>query len=98
MASLTTLNRPIVRRLIREDVALVVRITNAGIELRGYRRRRWRVVTWERIASLTTGEDQPLFCDSEAAIGRLVLEALAPPAAAKTTVPAKATVRAGPGE
>lgn len=87
MPSLTTLSRPIVRRLPRQDLPLVVRITERGVELRFYRCRRRRFATWEQIASLA-GDDQPLFRDSESAIGAQVLETLAPPADAKTPEPA----------
>ena len=52
MARLTKLSKSIVRRI--DDSRLVVRITVEGIEFRGYGRRKWRRLTWEQIASLTS--------------------------------------------
>jgi len=82
MPSLTSLNRPIVRRLRREDLPLVVRITELGVEWRFYRCRRRRFATWEQIASLSGG-DKPMLSRFETDAGRWMLEALAPPAAVK---------------
>lgn len=55
--------KPVVRRYGR----LIVRLTAAGIELRGYRKKKWRAVTWNEVAWLTmTNRDQSrLFCELE---------------------------------
>lgn len=54
--TITELRRPIIRRIGR----LVVTITPDGVELRGYRRRKYRrFVTWSQIASLS-GDDCPV--------------------------------------
>ena len=73
MGKLTLLHRPIVRRLDLGDRGLVVRITDEGIELRGYRRRRAALsVTWEQIASLS-GAEALMLVEAEIQAGRRVI-------------------------
>lgn len=73
MASLTKLDRPLVRRI--GDGRLVVRITKEGIELRGFGRRKWRPVSWEQVASLS-GDEEDFLIGTEEAEGRRQLRAM----------------------
>lgn len=50
------LRKPITRRIGK----LIVRITDEGIWLRGYRRRSWRKLTWCEVAAIAA-EPRPLF-------------------------------------
>lgn len=59
------LRRPIVRRVGR----LVFTITADGVELRGYRRRKPKVVTWAQIASLADATERSLLVDCEQVAG-----------------------------
>ena len=69
MQAITQLKRPLVRRIGR----LVVRITAAGVELRGKHRRRWRRASWAQIAGLAD-RDAPILQAAEERSGREVLE------------------------
>ncbi len=70
---LTTLDRPLIRRI--GGSRLIVRISPRGLEIRGYRRRRWRLFTWEQIATLAP-ESQPVTRQAERAEGRRLLARL----------------------
>ena len=67
--SLTRLGNPVVRRVGK----LIVRIHAHGIDLRGYRRRRWTSYTWSQVAGLADGE-RPILKSEEIATGRRALE------------------------
>ena len=71
MGTLTKLRRPVARRIGR----LVVRIDAKGIEIRGYRRRRARRVSWARLAYFAD-ELGPLIEHAEETIGRSELETM----------------------
>lgn len=64
-----SLKRSIVRRIGR----LVIRVTPAGVELRGKHRRRWRALSWAQIAGLAVNDD-PLLVAIEETAGRKVLD------------------------
>jgi len=63
MATLTELTRPVVRRI----GLLVVRMDAEGIQIRGYRRRSGRGVSWARLAYFA--EVGPLVDNAEERIG-----------------------------
>lgn len=65
------LRKPITRRIGR----LVVRISEQGVELRGYRRRKRRRATWAQIASLADA-DHPVVQLAENFEGRRLLETM----------------------
>ena len=65
---LTPLKRPIQRRIGN----LVIRVSEAGIAIRGYRRRKRRTYTWEQVASLAL-DDLPLVRAAEQAEGAKTL-------------------------
>lgn len=44
----TTLKKPLIRRIGR----LVIRIRDEGLDVRGFRKHKWRHVSWDRVASL----------------------------------------------
>ncbi|WP_145090849.1 hypothetical protein [Rosistilla carotiformis] len=72
MPRIATLSRPIVRRI---EPKLIVRITPDGVSIRGYRRRRWRDVSWAQLASLA--DDQlPLVKHCQLADGQEQLRKL----------------------
>lgn len=73
MSQLTRFSRPIVRQL--PSLNLVVRFDESGISVRAYRRRKWKSVTWEQIASLSD-ESQPLIRTCEEADGRRALKGM----------------------
>ena len=64
----TKLKRPIQRRIGN----LVIQVAEAGIRIRGYRRRKTRTYTWEQVASLAA-DDLPLVRAAEQAAGTKVL-------------------------
>ena len=70
---LTQFSRPIVRRL--PNLNLIVRFSEDGISIRAYRRRKWKRVTWEQIASLSD-DSQPIIKSCEEADGRRALESM----------------------
>ena len=70
---LTTLKRPIKRRI----GGLVVQVSESGITIRGYRRRKSRTYTWEQVASLAA-DDLPLVRAAEQVAGTTVLSGLCP--------------------
>ncbi len=74
MASkLSLLRRPLSRRL--PNSTLVVSITAEGVIIRGYRRRKHKLVTWEQIASLAD-DSLPVIQSCEREDGRRVLQAM----------------------
>ena len=64
----TKLKRPIQRRIGN----LVIQVAEAGVMIRGYRRRKTRTYTWEQVASLSL-DDLPLVRAAEQAEGAKVL-------------------------
>lgn len=72
MARLTELRRPLTRRI----GSLVVRISADGIELRGRRRRRWRRISWARIACLAVDDVGGLLASLEEKQGAEALAAM----------------------
>lgn len=68
---LTTLKKTILRRIGK----LVVKISDDGVEIKGFRRRRWKKVTWEQIASLAD-ESEPIYRRDEQVRGSKNLKAL----------------------
>ncbi len=72
--SLTVLSNPIIRRV--GDRRLVVHVTEDGLVIRGYRRRKSKFVTWEQIASLSDDSQMPLIAQSERAEGQRTLQQL----------------------
>ena len=62
MTRLTPLKRPLVRRIGR----LVVRLSEEGLEVKGYRKRKWWPVCWAQLASLA-GETLPAVLEAERA-------------------------------
>lgn len=52
--TLTPITRPI-RRLLR-DLELVIEIRTDGLAIRGHRKRKWHVLTWQQILSLLADE------------------------------------------
>ncbi len=69
----TILKKPIVRRIPGRK--LVIRLTRDGVELRGFRRRKSKFVTWEQIASLAN-EDETILFAAEQNEGRRALAAI----------------------
>ena len=68
---LSTLKRPVTRRIPNRN--LVVQVAVDGLLLRGFRRRKSKLVTWEQIASLAD-KSQPIIRSCEEADGRRTLE------------------------
>ena len=66
---ITTLKRPLTRRLGR----LIVRVSEAGIDIRGKHRRNWHRLTWAQVASLAADEGVLLKINDEVA-GQEVLQ------------------------
>jgi len=67
MGKLTVLERPLVRRI--RGRPLVVRISEAGVELRGYGCRTWHPVSWERVACLLD-RTMPIIMAMETKVGQ----------------------------
>ncbi len=70
---LSNLKRPVTRRIPHRN--LIVTVTEEGMLLRGFRRRKAKLVTWEQIASLSD-ESQPIIRTCEEADGRRALEGM----------------------
>ena len=70
---LSILKRPVTRRIPNRN--LVVQVTVNGLLLRGFRRRKSKLVTWEQVASLAD-ESQPIIRSCEEADGRRTLECM----------------------
>jgi len=66
---LTELRGPIVRRIGR----LVVRIAPEGLQVRGYRKRKWRRVSWLSVGSLLEANDAPVLVRADQVSGARVL-------------------------
>ena len=74
MASkLSLLRRPLSRRI--PNSTLVVSITAQGVIIRGYRRRKHKLLTWEQIASLSD-DSEPLIKACECGDGLRMLQAM----------------------
>lgn len=65
------MKRPVTRRI--PNLNLIVQVKVDGLLLRGFRRRKSKLVTWEQIASLAD-ESQPIIRSCEEADGRRTLE------------------------
>ena len=64
------------RQLIRRRVGnLVIQLTETGLTIRGYRRRKARSYTWEQVASLAA-DDLPLVRAAEHTAGAKALSQL----------------------
>lgn len=57
-SNLTRFSKPIIRHLA--DRNLVVKFDAEGILMRAYRRRKWKRVTWEQIATLADDNEPVL--------------------------------------
>lgn len=71
MGRLTRLHRPIVRRLTGRR--LVIRLSDEGVEIKGHGRRTWRLVSYERLATLADDEELPIVVECERQRGERVL-------------------------
>ena len=60
--------KPVVRRIGR----LVVSVHDWGIEIKGYRKRKAKRITWEQVASLAD-DSEPILLQEETNRGRRVL-------------------------
>lgn len=66
---MTDLTKPITRRIGR----LVVRICPDGVEIRGFHKHIWRMISWARLAAIA--DDQgPLTVALEETVGKKVLQ------------------------
>ena len=73
MSQLTRFSRTVVRRL--PCLNLVVRLDDSGISVRASRCRKWKIVTWAQLASLS--DDSTLVAKAcEAKDGLRILKAL----------------------
>lgn len=71
MSQVTKLKKPFTRRIGR----IVIRVHAWGLEIKGYRCRRWKRATWQQIASLAD-ESEPILLQEELSRGARTLEAL----------------------